>query len=122
MNRRGAMIAVHRMVLQFARGVVVNMDRGGAIRQETIGRRHARKRQRDGRRQDAQQIKQRNNAACSQSLGPGQSQIVFPEGGADAIILAATQIASKPEFLRSWRRLIAVRHLQRHPCARAAPP
>lgn len=96
MNMCGTMLAVHRMMLRFSRSVVVNMNHGRSVRQKTVGCRHAGKRQGDRRRHDTQEIEQRNNAACSQSLGPGEAQISHPLG--TEFILAARSESSKPEI------------------------
>ena len=102
MNMRGTdmlgiMVAVHRMVLRFTRSLIVDMNHGsGAVDQKTVGCRHAGKRQRDCRRQDTQQIEQRNGAACSQSLGPDESQVDRPWGWR-----GQTHISGKGNFFQA---------------------
>ena len=73
------MSAVHRMMLRFSRSVIVDMNQDRGVR-KTVGCRHAGKCQGESRRHDAQEIEQRNNAACSQSLGRRETQINHPLG------------------------------------------
>ena len=75
MHMRVAVIVVHRLVLMLTCIIVVNVNRGGRVSYEAIGYHGAGQRQGDGRRHHAQQIEQRNGAACSQSLGLGETQI-----------------------------------------------
>ena len=78
MNMRGTMVTLQRTVLRFTRSVIVNMNHGGTVRQKTAGCRHAGKRQGDRRRHHTQEIEQRNNAACSQSLCLREAQFNHP--------------------------------------------
>jgi hypothetical protein len=71
MNMRITMSDVPGMLMGTVRTMVVNVGHSGFIKQKAIRGWRARQRQRNSRRHDAQQINQRNRAACSQSLNSG---------------------------------------------------